>query len=84
MSLFCPFCAHASIGQPSLSVYPEAVTQEPGLSELSIKKERVEHGAWHASAESSHGSSDLFCRAKRGVSSSGGKSFLTMILIYLF
>lgn len=51
---------------------------------MPIKQERLEHGAWHGPAEPPHGSSDLSCRAKRGVSSIGGESFLTMISMYLF
>uniref|UniRef100_H3CZF1 HIVEP zinc finger 2a n=1 Tax=Tetraodon nigroviridis TaxID=99883 RepID=H3CZF1_TETNG len=62
------------VRQPSLSVYPEAVPQEPGLSELSIKPERPEHGTRHAPAEAPHGSSEPPCRARRGVSSAGAQA----------
>ncbi|XP_034534489.1 transcription factor HIVEP2a [Notolabrus celidotus] len=34
------------VRQASLSVYPEAVAQEPGPPEMLIKQESLEHGAW--------------------------------------
>ncbi|XP_074540834.1 transcription factor HIVEP2a [Halichoeres trimaculatus] len=48
------------VRQASLSVYPEAVTQEP--SEMSIKQESLEHVAWPGSP---HGSGDAAGRSKR-------------------
>ncbi|TMS12027.1 HIV1 enhancer-binding protein 2-like protein [Larimichthys crocea] len=60
------------VRQASLSVYPEAVTQEPGLSEMSIKQESLEHGAWPGPTGSPHSGSDLACRSKRIGGSIGG------------
>uniref|UniRef100_A0A8C9XA37 HIVEP zinc finger 2a n=1 Tax=Sander lucioperca TaxID=283035 RepID=A0A8C9XA37_SANLU len=37
------------VRQASLSVYPEAVVQELGGAEMSIKQESLEHGAWPGS-----------------------------------
>nr|XP_046228972.1 transcription factor HIVEP2a [Scatophagus argus]XP_046228973.1 transcription factor HIVEP2a [Scatophagus argus]XP_046228974.1 transcription factor HIVEP2a [Scatophagus argus]XP_046228975.1 transcription factor HIVEP2a [Scatophagus argus] len=58
------------VRQASLSVYPEAVSQELGVSE--IKQESLEHGVWPGSTGSPHSSSDLTCRTKRVGSSVGG------------
>uniref|UniRef100_UPI0037E972C3 transcription factor HIVEP2a n=1 Tax=Semicossyphus pulcher TaxID=241346 RepID=UPI0037E972C3 len=60
------------VRQASLSVYPEAVTQEPGISEMSIKQESLEHGAWPGPTGSPHSSSDVASRTKRVGSSTGG------------
>ncbi|XP_035534033.1 transcription factor HIVEP2a [Morone saxatilis] len=60
------------VRQASLSVYPEAVTQEPGVAEMSIKQESLEHGAWPGPTGSPHSSSDVACRTKRPGSSIGG------------
>uniref|UniRef100_A0A3P8T5L9 HIVEP zinc finger 2a n=1 Tax=Amphiprion percula TaxID=161767 RepID=A0A3P8T5L9_AMPPE len=60
------------VRQASLSVYPEAVSQEPGGSEMSIKQESLEHGVWPGSAGSPHSSSELASRPKRAGTSSGG------------
>lgn len=59
--------------QASLSVYPEAVAQEP--AEMSIKQETLEHVAWPGSP---HSSSDVTVRAKRA----GGKTLLYSPLIF--
>lgn len=59
------------VRQASLSVYPEAVTQEPAVAEMSIKQESLEHGAWPGPTGSPHGSSDVPCRTKRVGSSIG-------------
>lgn len=69
---------HFDIWQASLSVYPEAVSQEPGVPEMSIKQESLEHGAWPGSTGSIH-NSDLACRPKRVGSSIGGKSCMTAV-----
>ncbi|KAM9840657.1 transcription factor HIVEP2a [Aulostomus maculatus] len=53
------------VRQASLSVYPEAVPQEPAGAEISIKQESVEHGVWSGPMGSPHGSSDVASRAKR-------------------
>ncbi|XP_054618699.1 transcription factor HIVEP2a [Dunckerocampus dactyliophorus] len=53
------------VRQASLSVYPEAVTQEPGGSELSIKQESVEHGVWPGPTGPPHSISDIAGRTKR-------------------
>ncbi|AWP20426.1 hypothetical protein SMAX5B_000148 [Scophthalmus maximus] len=61
------------VRQASLSVYPEAVAQEPGSTELSIKQESLEHGAWPGPTGSPHSSSDVTSRTKRvGGSGTGG------------
>ncbi|CAJ1077668.1 transcription factor HIVEP2a [Xyrichtys novacula] len=60
------------VRQASLSVYPEAVTQEPGSAEMSIKQESLEHGAWPGPSGSPHSSSDVACRAKRVSSGTSG------------
>ncbi|XP_034384105.1 transcription factor HIVEP2a isoform X2 [Cyclopterus lumpus] len=60
------------VRQASLSVYPEAVIQEPGSAEMSIKQEVLEHGAWPGSTGSPHSSSDVPNRTKRVGSSTGG------------
>ncbi|XP_073349078.1 transcription factor HIVEP2a [Pagrus major] len=60
------------VRQASLSVYPEAVTQEPGAAEISVKQESLEHGSWPGPSGSPHSSSDLACRNKRVGSSIGG------------
>ncbi|XP_029352733.1 transcription factor HIVEP2a [Echeneis naucrates] len=59
------------VRQASLSVYPEAVTQEPAAAEMSIKQESLEHGAWSGPAASAHSSSDGAGRNKRVGSSTG-------------
>ncbi|XP_028252332.1 transcription factor HIVEP2a isoform X2 [Parambassis ranga] len=51
------------VRQASLSVYPEAVAQEPGGTEMSIKQESLEHGAWIGG--SPHSSGDAASRTKR-------------------
>uniref|UniRef100_A0A3B4TYL5 HIVEP zinc finger 2a n=1 Tax=Seriola dumerili TaxID=41447 RepID=A0A3B4TYL5_SERDU len=61
------------VRQASLSVYPEAVAQEPGGAEMSIKQESLEHGAWSGPTGSPHSSSDVAGRTKRVGSSTGGK-----------
>ncbi|KAM9355925.1 transcription factor HIVEP2a isoform 2-T2 [Pholidichthys leucotaenia] len=53
------------VRQASLSVYPEAVTQEPGGAEMLIKQESLEHGAWPGPTGSPHSGSDVGSRAKR-------------------
>uniref|UniRef100_A0A3B4WWA4 HIVEP zinc finger 2a n=1 Tax=Seriola lalandi dorsalis TaxID=1841481 RepID=A0A3B4WWA4_SERLL len=53
------------VRQASLSVYPEAVAQEPGGAEMSIKQESLEHGAWSGPTGSPHSSSDVAGRTKR-------------------
>ncbi|CAN9507497.1 unnamed protein product [Ophioblennius macclurei] len=53
------------VRQASLSVYPETITQEPGVTEMSIKQEILEHGAWPGPAGSPHSSSDVAGRTKR-------------------
>ncbi|XP_059212321.1 transcription factor HIVEP2a [Centropristis striata] len=60
------------VRQHSLSVYPEAVIQEPAGAELSIKQESLEHGAWPGPSGSPHSSSDVASRTKRVGSSTGG------------
>ncbi|XP_069581202.1 transcription factor HIVEP2a [Brachyistius frenatus] len=60
------------VRQASLSVYPEAVAQDPGGAEMSIKQESLEHGAWPGSP---HSSSDMASRTKRAGSSTGGAAF---------
>lgn len=65
--------------QASLSVYPEAVTQEPGLSEMSIKQESLEHGAWPGPTGSPHSGSDLACRSKRIGGSIGGEPWISAL-----
>ncbi|KAK9531896.1 hypothetical protein VZT92_011288 [Zoarces viviparus] len=60
------------VRQASLSVYPEAVIQEPGSAEMSIKQEVVEHVAWPGPTGSPHSSSDVTSRTKRVGSSTGG------------
>ncbi|KAL7388366.1 hypothetical protein ABVT39_012503 [Epinephelus coioides] len=60
------------VRQASLSVYPEAVVQEPGAAEMSIKQESLEHGAWPGPTGSPHSSSDVASRTKRVGSSTGG------------
>ena len=77
------------ISQASLSVYPEAVTQEPGVSEMSIKQESLEHGAWPGPTGSLHSSSEAVCRAKRVGGNIGGKSrskigLLNQVLIIVY
>lgn len=62
-----------------MSVYPEAVTQEPGASEISIKQESLEHGPWPPPAGSPQSNSDLACKAKRVGGSSGGESSITAL-----
>ncbi|KAM3842827.1 transcription factor HIVEP2-like, partial [Diretmus argenteus] len=59
------------VRQASLSVYPEAVVQEPGGAEMSIKQESLEHGACPGTTGPAHGSSDAAGRTKRVGSSSG-------------
>uniref|UniRef100_A0A8C5DVC1 C2H2-type domain-containing protein n=1 Tax=Gouania willdenowi TaxID=441366 RepID=A0A8C5DVC1_GOUWI len=59
------------VRQASLSVYPEAVTQEPEAVEVSIKQESLDHGAWPGPLGPSHGS-DVSPRTKRIGSNSGG------------
>ncbi|KAM7368348.1 hypothetical protein PAMP_014572 [Pampus punctatissimus] len=53
------------VRQVSLSVYPEAVTQEPGAAEMSIKQESLEQGVWPGPTGSSHSSIDMASRTKR-------------------
>ncbi|XP_017282916.1 transcription factor HIVEP2a [Kryptolebias marmoratus] len=53
------------VRQVSLSVYPEAVLQEPGGVEMSIKQESLEHGAWSSPTGSPHSSIDQPNRTKR-------------------
>ncbi|XP_068454818.1 transcription factor HIVEP2a isoform X2 [Clinocottus analis] len=60
------------VRQASLSVYPEAVTQEPGSAEMPIKQEVLEHGSWPGSTGSPHSSCDVPSRPKRIGSSTGG------------
>uniref|UniRef100_A0A667Y8C5 HIVEP zinc finger 2a n=1 Tax=Myripristis murdjan TaxID=586833 RepID=A0A667Y8C5_9TELE len=60
------------VRQASLSVYPEAVVQEPGAAEMSIKQESLEHGAWPSTTGPVHGSTDVAGRTKRAGSSGGG------------
>ncbi|KAI9528372.1 hypothetical protein NQZ68_022064 [Dissostichus eleginoides] len=60
------------VRQASLSVYPEAVVQEPLGAEMSIKQEVLEHGAWPGQSGSPHSSSDIPGRTKRVGSSTGG------------
>ncbi|XP_029318568.1 transcription factor HIVEP2a [Cottoperca gobio] len=60
------------VRQASLSVYPEAVIQEPGVAEMSIKQEVLEHGTWPGPTGSPHSSSDVASRNKRVGSSTGG------------
>ncbi|XP_034755214.1 transcription factor HIVEP2a [Etheostoma cragini] len=60
------------VRQASLSVYPEAVIQEPGGAEILIKQESLEHGAWPGPTGSPHSSSDVASRTKRAGSSAGG------------
>nr|XP_020442274.1 transcription factor HIVEP2 [Monopterus albus]XP_020442275.1 transcription factor HIVEP2 [Monopterus albus]XP_020442277.1 transcription factor HIVEP2 [Monopterus albus]XP_020442278.1 transcription factor HIVEP2 [Monopterus albus]XP_020442279.1 transcription factor HIVEP2 [Monopterus albus]XP_020442280.1 transcription factor HIVEP2 [Monopterus albus]XP_020442281.1 transcription factor HIVEP2 [Monopterus albus]XP_020442282.1 transcription factor HIVEP2 [Monopterus albus]XP_020442283.1 tran len=60
------------VRQASLSVYPEAVIQEPGGAEMSIKQESLDHGVWPGPAGSLHSSSDVAGRTKRAGSSTGG------------
>ncbi|XP_056150407.1 transcription factor HIVEP2a [Lampris incognitus] len=58
------------VRQASLSVYPEAVTQEPGGTEMSIKQESLEHGVWPGPTGPTHGVADV-ARTKRIGNSSG-------------
>ncbi|XP_040016907.2 transcription factor HIVEP2a [Gasterosteus aculeatus] len=60
------------VRQASLSVYPEAIIQEPGNAEMSIKQEVLDHGAWPGPTGSPHSSSDVPGRTKRVGSSTGG------------
>ncbi|XP_077366460.1 transcription factor HIVEP2a isoform X2 [Festucalex cinctus] len=53
------------VRQASLSVYPEAVVQEPGGSELSIKQESVEQGMWLGLTGPSQRSSNVASRTQR-------------------
>ncbi|XP_077409627.1 transcription factor HIVEP2a isoform X2 [Vanacampus margaritifer] len=53
------------VRQASLSVYPEAVVQEPGGSELSIKQESVEQGMWLGLTGPSQRSGNVACRTQR-------------------
>ncbi|XP_061668090.1 transcription factor HIVEP2a [Syngnathoides biaculeatus] len=53
------------VRQASLSVYPEAVAQEPGGSEPSIKQESVEQGVWHGLTGPPHRTSNVACRTQR-------------------
>lgn len=62
-----------SIFQPSLSVYPETVTQEGGVAEMLIKQESLEHVQWPGPAGSSNSADDLTCRGKRVGTSLGGE-----------
>uniref|UniRef100_A0A3Q3ERS0 HIVEP zinc finger 2a n=1 Tax=Labrus bergylta TaxID=56723 RepID=A0A3Q3ERS0_9LABR len=64
------------VRQASLSVYPEAVTQEPCVSEMSIKQESLEHVAWPGPTGSPHSGTDVASRTKRV----GGKSCKTSLL----
>lgn len=65
--------------QASLSVYPEAVTQEPGGAEMSIKQESLEQGVWSGPTGSPHSSIDVASRTKRVGSSPGGKLCITIL-----
>ncbi|XP_026173810.1 transcription factor HIVEP2a isoform X2 [Mastacembelus armatus] len=60
------------VRQASLSVYPEAVAQEPGGAEMSVKQESLEHGVWPGPVGSPHSSSDHASRTKRVGSSTAG------------
>ncbi|XP_037304647.2 transcription factor HIVEP2a [Pungitius pungitius] len=60
------------VRQASLSVYPEAITQEPGNAEMSIKQEVLEQGTWPGPNGSPHSSTDVSTRTKRVGSSTGG------------
>ncbi|XP_072768312.1 transcription factor HIVEP2a isoform X1 [Nerophis lumbriciformis] len=60
------------VRQASLSVYPEAVTQELAVSELSIKQESVEQGVWPGLIGPAHSISDAASRTKRLGNSVGG------------
>nr|XP_019962841.1 PREDICTED: transcription factor HIVEP2-like [Paralichthys olivaceus] len=60
------------VRQASLSVYPESVAHEPGGTEMSIKQESLEHGAWSGPTGSPHSSTDVANRTKRVGSSTGG------------
>ncbi|KAM8832262.1 transcription factor HIVEP2a [Spinachia spinachia] len=60
------------VRQASLSVYPEAIIQEPGNAEMSIKQEVLDHGAWPVPTGSPHSSSDVPGRTKRIGSSTAG------------
>ncbi|XP_061563069.1 transcription factor HIVEP2a [Cololabis saira] len=53
------------VRQASLSVYPEAVLQEPGGAQVSIKQESLELGTWPSPTGSPHGGTDVVSRAKR-------------------
>ncbi|XP_060907509.1 transcription factor HIVEP2a [Labrus mixtus] len=53
------------VRQASLSVYPEAVTQEPCVSEMSIKQESLEHVSWPGPTGSPHSGTDVASRTKR-------------------
>ncbi|XP_019727011.1 transcription factor HIVEP2a [Hippocampus comes] len=54
------------VRQASLSVYPEAVVQEPGGSELSVKQESVEQGVWLGLTGPPQRSNNLGSRTQRG------------------
>ncbi|XP_041831176.1 transcription factor HIVEP2a [Melanotaenia boesemani] len=60
------------VRQASLSVYPEAVLQEPAGVEMSIKQESLEYVAGPGPAGPAHSTSDISSRTKRGCSSTGG------------
>ncbi|XP_068609508.1 transcription factor HIVEP2a [Brachionichthys hirsutus] len=51
------------VRQASLSVYPEAVAQEAGATQVAIKQEGLNYGAWPGPAGPP--SNDLSCRSKR-------------------
>ncbi|KAM4633557.1 transcription factor HIVEP2a isoform 2-T2 [Polymixia lowei] len=65
------------VRQASLSVYPEAIVQEPGGTEMSIKQESLEHGVWPGPGGPTHSTTDVASRTKRiGSSSSLGHHHL--------
>ncbi|XP_061610925.1 transcription factor HIVEP2a [Phyllopteryx taeniolatus] len=53
------------VRQASLSVYPEAVAQEPGGSEMSIKQESVEQGVWLGLTGPPNRTSNVVSRTQR-------------------
>lgn len=60
-------------------MYPETVSQEPGVAEASIKQESLEHVAWPGPTGSPHSSGDLVGRTKRVGGNIGGKSGFTAL-----
>ncbi|XP_034018351.1 transcription factor HIVEP2a [Thalassophryne amazonica] len=62
------------VRQASLSVYPEAVAQEPPGAEMSVKQESLEQGVWPGTTGPAHGTSDVTSKAKRVSSNSVGQN----------